>query len=308
MISFMKDVEAEYKIKVTFSIEDEPLGTAGPLALARDILMEDDEPFFMLNSDVACEFPLSQMLNFHKSHKREGTILVTPVEDPSKYGLVVANQSGMIEEFLEKPEKSANQNYPTNKINAGIYLLNKSVLSMLPSADKPVPVSIERQIFPAMAVKHDLYAMTLGGYWMDIGQPRDFLKGTKLHLASLAINAPADLATGPGITGNVIIHPSATVGSGCSIGPDVVVGPNVVLGDGVRVANATLMEGTRVGSHALVKDSIVGWGSNLRAWSQVRECFLGADVAVAAETVVYQAVVCPHKEVKESIFASQIVL
>merc|ERR1719226_207147 len=73
-------------ITITFSHEEEPLGTAGPLALARDILAKDDEPFFVLNSDVICDFPFKEMAEFHKNHDREGTIVVTKVDEPSKYG------------------------------------------------------------------------------------------------------------------------------------------------------------------------------------------------------------------------------
>lgn len=72
----MKEYEEKLGIKITFSLETEPLGTAGPLALAQDILAKDDEPFFVLNSDIICDFPFEDMINFHKSHGAEGTILV----------------------------------------------------------------------------------------------------------------------------------------------------------------------------------------------------------------------------------------
>lgn len=107
--------EAE-KLGVTliFSHETEPLGTAGPLALARKILSEGNEPFFVLNSDIICDFPFKELLQFHKSHGCEGTIVVTKVEEPSKYGVVVYGEDGQIENFIEKP-----QEFVSNKINAG---------------------------------------------------------------------------------------------------------------------------------------------------------------------------------------------
>lgn len=296
MMDFMKNVETKYKIKVVFSIEETPLGTAGPLGLCRAKLLEDDAPFFMLNSDVACEFPLVEMLNYHKDHGKEGTILVTPVEDPSKYGLVVSNADGKIIQFLEKPAPGAT-NLPSNKINAGIYLLNKSVLSRIPT--EPVAMSIERQIFPAMVVDEQVHSMILPGYWMDVGQPKDFLIGTHLHLTMLARRKPEQLARGAGITGNVVIDPSAKVGAGCSIGPDVVIGPGCVIGDGVRLNNCTLMAGTTVDAHSVVKTSIVGWESKIAKWAHVEKCFLGEDVEVASEVMLYEAVVCPHKGFKE---------
>jgi mannose-1-phosphate guanylyltransferase len=76
MVAQMQKYEQELGIKITFSVETEPLGTAGPLALAREVLNKDPEPFFVLNSDVICEFPFHQLVEFHKSHGGEGTIMV----------------------------------------------------------------------------------------------------------------------------------------------------------------------------------------------------------------------------------------
>ena len=83
-------------ITISFSHEKEPLGTAGPLALAKNILGKDDEPFFVLNSDVICDFPFKDMVKFHKEHNREGTIVVTKVDEPSKYGVVVYDKVSIL--------------------------------------------------------------------------------------------------------------------------------------------------------------------------------------------------------------------
>lgn len=80
------------------------MGTAGPLALARGHLTSDSEPFFMFNSDVICDFPLADMLAFHRQHGGEGTIMVTQVQDPSKYGVVLSADNGQIQQFIEKPQ------------------------------------------------------------------------------------------------------------------------------------------------------------------------------------------------------------
>ena len=121
-------VEAErLGITITFSHEEEPLGTAGPLALSRKILESNDEPFFVLNSDVICDFPFRKMVDFHMKHGREGTIVVTKVDEPSKYGVVVyEQQSGKIHKFVEKP-----QEFVSNKINAGMYIFKPSVLNRI---------------------------------------------------------------------------------------------------------------------------------------------------------------------------------
>lgn len=120
-----------------FSVETEPLGTAGPLKLAADLLA-GKEPFFVLNSDVICDFPFAKMMEFHKQHGKQGTIAVTKVEEPSKYGVVVFDEaSGRIDRFVEKP-----QEYVGNKINAGLYVLEPSILDLIPQG----PVSIEKEV------------------------------------------------------------------------------------------------------------------------------------------------------------------
>ncbi|XP_011794468.1 PREDICTED: mannose-1-phosphate guanyltransferase beta isoform X3 [Colobus angolensis palliatus] len=128
----MKAQEQRLGIRISMSHEEEPLGTAGPLALARDLLSETADPFFVLNSDVICDFPFQAMVQFHRHHGQEGSILVTKVEEPSKYGVVVCEaDTGRIHRFVEKP-----QVFVSNKINAGMYILSPAVLRRIqdPSA------------------------------------------------------------------------------------------------------------------------------------------------------------------------------
>lgn len=124
----MSHEAALMNIRITMSQEVEPLGTAGPLALASKYFEETpDEPFFVLNSDVICEFPFQEMLAFHRAHGKEGTIMVTKVEEPSKYGVVVYDQAtGRIRKFVEKPKE-----FVSNKINAGLYIFNTGILKRI---------------------------------------------------------------------------------------------------------------------------------------------------------------------------------
>lgn len=100
---------------------------AGPLALARDLLAEGGEPFFVLNSDVICEFPFAALARFHRQHGGEGSLVVTRVEEPAKYGVVVSEaDTGRICRFVEKPRV-----FVSNKINAGLYIFNPSILQRI---------------------------------------------------------------------------------------------------------------------------------------------------------------------------------
>ena len=185
------------------SLESEPLGTAGPIKLAESILRENNESglFFVFNSDVICEYPLEQLVAFHKSHGKQGTIVVTKVEDPTRYGVVVAKENGQIDRFVEKPTT-----FVSNKINAGLYLFNLDIIDRIENR----PTSIEREIFPVMAAEEHLYQITLPGYWMDIGQPADFLNGQNMYINSQIEKGSAALTSG--VAGSsVIIHETAEV-------------------------------------------------------------------------------------------------
>jgi len=94
MMKELAVLEERYKLKITCSLEDEPLGTAGPIRLAKELILKDNTEglLFVFNSDVICNYPLEKLIEFHKSHGKEGTIMVTEVKDPSKYGVVVADE------------------------------------------------------------------------------------------------------------------------------------------------------------------------------------------------------------------------
>jgi len=177
MTAALKKYEQQYKVKIEYSVETEPLGTAGPLKLAEKILGKDDTPFFVLNSDVICDYPFQDLVKFHKSHGGEGTIIVTKVEEPSKYGVVVhaPGHPSRIDRFVEKPVE-----FVGNRINAGLYILNPSVLERIELR----PTSIEQETFPAMVKEGQLHSFDLEGFWMDVGQPKDFLSGTCLYLVT----------------------------------------------------------------------------------------------------------------------------
>lgn len=278
-------------------METEPLGTAGPLKLAEKILGKDDTPFFVLNSDVICEYPFTELAEFHKSHGEEGTIVVTKVEEPSKYGVVVhkPDHPSRIDRFVEKPVE-----FVGNRINAGIYILNPSVLQRIELR----PTSIEQETFPAICNDGQLHSFDLEGFWMDVGQPKDFLSGTCLYLSSLAKRNSKALTHNPAFVhgGNVMVDPSAKIGKNCRIGPNVTIGPNVIVGDGVRLQRCVLLENSKVKDHAWIKSTIVGWNSSVGKWARLENVtVLGDDVAVGDEIYVNGGSVLPHKSIKENI-------
>jgi len=299
MAAILKPWEPKLGVKIVYSQELEPLGTAGPLALAKDLLLEGppEEPFFVLNSDITSEFPFKELLEFHKAHGKEGTIMVTQVSEPSKYGVVVYDEgTGKINRFVEKP-----QAFVGNKINAGMYLFNKDILKRIPLK----PTSIETEVFPKMSEAGQLYAMELQGFWMDVGQPKDYLAGMCKYLTSLQNEKHPDhksLSHGTGIVEPVLIDPSAKIGKGCLIGPHVTIGPNVVIEDGVRLSRTTVFEGVTIQKNSWLDSSIIGWQSKIGKWVRIENVsVLGRDVRISDELFVNGGLILDHKAVKETI-------
>ncbi|XP_017479481.1 PREDICTED: mannose-1-phosphate guanyltransferase beta-like [Rhagoletis zephyria] len=292
--------EDKLGIRITFSLEDEPLGTAGPLALASKYLKEDDAPFFVLNSDIICEFPFEALYNFHKSHGHQGTLVVTKVEEPSKYGVVVYDTKGQISSFVEKPSE-----FVSNKINAGIYIFETSVLNRI----ELKPTSIEKEVFPKMATDGELFAFELNGFWMDVGQPKDFIVGTGLYLNSLKAKSMLNTPNTECIVGNVLIDPTAKLGSNCRIGPNVSIGANVVIEDGVCIKRCTIMADSVVKSHSWLESCIIGWKCRIGKWVRMENnCVLGEDVVVNDELYLNGVKVLPNKELSKSVAEPSVIM
>ncbi|XP_026193824.1 mannose-1-phosphate guanyltransferase beta, partial [Cyclospora cayetanensis] len=224
----------------------------------------------------------------------------TEVSDPSKFGVLVHNSEGRVLSFAEKPKT-----FVGSWINAGVYILNKSCISRIPLAY----CSLEKEVFPRMAAEGKLFCWKLSGYWADIGQPKDFLRGMSLFLEDLRVNretrerkeTPASgslpeenlskddsledcaecpglicmpsqelaLVDGPQFVGNVLVDPSAVIGEGSILGPNVTVDKDVIIGRGCRLKNCALMRGVHISDFSWIDSSIVGWQSSVGKWVRV---------------------------------------
>ncbi len=154
-------------LSMTYVEEQEPLGTAGPLPLAKHILKDT---FVMSNADELKDINLQDMYSFHKKNNALGTIALTRVENPSDYG-VARIIDGQIKEFVEKPKT----NPPSNLINAGLYILEPEVISYV----KKTPCSIEREVFPQLALEGRLFGYAFTGQWFDTGTPERYARAEK---------------------------------------------------------------------------------------------------------------------------------
>ena len=156
-------------VKISYAVEPEPLDTAGAIKFAAEFAGVDDT-FLVVNGDVLTDLDVTALLAFHRSHGAEATIALHPVEDPSRFGVVVTDDEGRVSAFIEKPPRDE---APTNLINAGTYVFEPSVLKRIDSGRK---VSVERETFPVLAADGKLFAMADGAYWLDTGTPATFLQ------------------------------------------------------------------------------------------------------------------------------------
>jgi len=147
--------------------------------------------------------------------------------------------------------------------------------------------------------------MELQGFWMDVGQPKDYLAGMCKYLTALQdknnVNH-ASLTRGKGIIEPVMIDPSAKIGNDCLIGPYVTIGPNVVIEDGVRLRRTSVFDGVTIQKNSWLDSSIIGWESRVGRWVRMEAfCVLGRDVRIADELYVNGAMILDHKAIKETI-------
>lgn len=257
-VSVMEDVIKSYfgdgeklGIKIYYTVEKHPRGTAGAIKLAEDYLKDDN--FFMLNGDVILNYDLSEMLQFHEKNKGIGTIAGKTVDDPSRYGvLIVDNNTHQLLKFLEKEQYSPPHNEVVPMpVNAGVYILEPEIFSFIEPNKK---ISMERQVFPKVAKERMLYYNPISGIWIDIGKPYDLLQGNILFMNDLILKLEAN-------TKNLIdysadIHPSTEIHAPCTIGENVVIhgdckiGPDVVIGDNVLIENKAEL------SHCLIYNEV----------------------------------------------------
>jgi len=262
----------EHGMRLRYLVEKEPLGTAGPLRLAYDEGMLDGR-VLVVNGDCLTDFDLTAMVHQHEATAAAGTLALAAVEDTSSYGVVPTSDSGEVEAFLEKQPGPA----PSNRINAGTYVLEQSVIEMIPSGRA---VSIEREVFPELTGR-GLYGFNFDDYWIDIGTPDRYLEAT---FDLLAGRVDSDLPPRD-VTDSLIYEGCIT--SGARIGPLSVIGRHCSVGDGSTVERGVLHDNVRVGRDCHIVEAIVGAGARIGDGVQIGpDSIVGAGVSIAPGAVV----------------------
>jgi mannose-1-phosphate guanylyltransferase len=235
--------------KIRFVVEPEPLGTAGAIRFAADMVGEElDDRFLALNGDVLTDLDLGALLAAHAERGAAATIGLHPVEDSAAFGLVERGEAGEVLAFREKTGERV-----PGQVNAGMYVLERSVLELIPPAEN---VSIERDVFPRL-VGEGLYGLPLDGYWLDIGTPQRYLQAT-WDILERRVTTRVE-PSGPG----VFVDPSASVSPEASIGPRAVIGPGCQVEAGADIRESVVLEGCAIGGGARVVGSILAPGATV---------------------------------------------
>jgi len=274
-----------------YVVEDQPLGTAGGIKNAEGYLEEG--PFVATNGDILTGIDLAEVIQAHLDSEALATVTLTSVDDPTAYGLVEVDHRLRVKRFVEKP---SSDEIHTSLVNAGIYVLEREVLNMIPEGRE---VSIEREIFPQLQAMGKLGAFVSSAYWRDIGTPRSYLAASNDVLSGTVGKGDdfKDLSIDPStkLSKDVSLLPPVSIAEGCeieagaTIGGRTSLGKGCFVGEGAMVEGSILFEGAQIGEGTIVRNSIVGPGAVVHQNCVIRGCsVLGAACVVEEENVLDQ--------------------
>ena len=272
---------ADLGIKIRYVVEPAPLGTAGAIKYAGDKLTESVVVF---NGDVMTQLDLAAVIRMHRERKARATIVLTPVDNPSAYGLVETDGQSNIKRFIEKPKP---EEITTNHINAGIYVLEPDTFDRIPSE---VPWSIERSYFPSLIERNETFvAYIYNGYWIDIGTPEkyvqvhhDIMDGRFVAPPFAGVTSPrrciapdVRIEDGATIEDPVFIDEGVLVKAGARLGPYAVLGRQTQVEEGAIIERAIVWPNCRIGSQSSIADAVLG-----------RQCHIGRNVSLNSGAVL----------------------
>ena len=248
----------KYGVTMRYTHEDLPLGTAGALKAATNLI---DDTLIVLNGDVLTDINLLDILKYHRTKKAEATIAITRVMNPGGYGLIEANSKGRVVRFIEKPPEDE---VTGDTVNAGIYVLEPSVLDRIPAGG---PQSLERELFPAM-VQHGakVYAYLTQGFWQDIGNPEKYLEATYG-----IISGRTSLPRYP----QKACPPNNWEKNQVSIDSFSILDGKCIIKKGVTIENSVLGEACRIEEGALIKDSVIWSGTRVLPHARIERAVIG---------------------------------
>jgi mannose-1-phosphate guanylyltransferase len=275
----------KFGIEIIYAVESEPLGTGGAIRNAASYLISSGEdPVIVFNGDVLTGLDISALVQKWRTADADVALYLTRVEDPRAYGLVPTDADGRVIEFREKP--TSPEELVTDQINAGCYIFKRSVIDQIPS-DRPV--SVERETFPELLSSNaKVIGVVDDGYWLDLGTPLAFAKGSADLVRGIA---PSPLLNGR--TGEALIEPTAKVDSSASITGGTYIGHHAIVGANSVITGSVIFADVEVGTDTQIKNSIVSTGANISSGCEIVDTVIaeraqiGAGVKLEPGTLVF---------------------
>jgi mannose-1-phosphate guanylyltransferase len=269
-------------LHIEYVTEEEPLGTGGAIRnVAARLHSGPDEPVLIFNGDILTGLDIRALVATHETTGADVSLHLTRVEDPRAYGLVPTDGTGRVTAFLEKPQTP--EEIVTDQINAGAYVFRRSVIDTIPEGR---PVSVERETFPdLLATGAHLQGMVDSTYWLDLGTPQAFVRGS----ADLVLGRAPSPAV-PGRCGDRLVLPTARVAPDAKLTGGTVVGDGAHIGEGARITGSTILSGAVVEPGAVITDSLVG-----------AHAHIGERTVLSGTVIGDGAVVGPDNELREGV-------
>jgi NDP-sugar pyrophosphorylase family protein len=263
----------EHGVRLQYLTEPNPMGTAGAYRYAADFLRE---PTIVFNGDILTDIDLSAVVEFHKQKKSLATIVLTRVENPSAYGLVETANDGKVLRFLEKPKPEELAELKLDTINAGIYILEPSIVEMIPKGEN---YSFEYGLFPdLLRQEKPFYAfVSENSYWLDIGTPDRYLQAHRDLISGKIRNLHFEGQRGDFEAAHTAeIDRASFIAEGCVIKPGARIvnsflGNNVYVEEKAVIENSVIWAHTRINQNAVVTNSIIGRGCHIGRFVNVRD-------------------------------------
>jgi mannose-1-phosphate guanylyltransferase/phosphomannomutase len=299
---------SDFGVRIIYATEEVPLGTAGSVLNAREQL---DERFLVISGDVITDIDLGALVGFHERAGAIATLALKPMENPLEFGIVITDEKGRIERFLEKP--TWGQVF-SDTINTGIYVLEPEVLEYIAEGR---PSDFSSEVFPAMlASGKPLYGWVTDRYWEDVGTLSAYLRAHQdvldgkvaLSLDGFPVRPGVLVGAGAEVDPTAVLESPVLIGDNCRVGPAArigaytVLGANVRVGDGADIERSILHDNCYIGTGAYVRGAVVGRSCELRRGAHLDEgvvvgddCRIGRRAHLTAGVKVY-----PHKLVEAS--------
>ncbi|OPX57844.1 MAG: Bifunctional protein GlmU [Methanobacterium sp. PtaB.Bin024] len=307
-------LEKDYPdMNITYSIEQKPLGTAGGVKKAAKYI---DDTFFVLSGDVLVDVDLNEILHFHKKNNALATLVLTPVDNPSHFGIAVMDDENQIIKFLEKPSP---QEVFSKVANTGTYILEPEILDYINTKKREVDFS--QDVFPQLIKKQaGIYGYILDGYWNDVGRPKTYLQANYDVLNKKIKTKPygKKLTEGVGRLGDIWIGKGVTLGNKVRLIGPVVIGDNCVIDENcVLGRNTVIGDNVHLEKKSTIKGSVIFPDSTIKQDSYLKDCIVDSDCTIERGSFIEKgAILGSHVHLgsysrvrsKRSIYNSTVIL